>query len=599
MNKCCFYRKFTIATFLIIFSSAVNAQNYEFPLLERLVTINAENKTVESILDDISHQAGFIFSYNPDVINAFNLVTYKAENKPVRFVLSDILDKSVTYREVGKYVILQSERGFKEKRMLEGYLYDSRTGERISNASIYDKTLMKSAVTDRYGYFSIELSPLSDSTSFKICKTGYADTLIAKASFNKSNRMLELMMNKIDNGVDSVRLKFPVRVPPWLVPKNIWSNSVNIRESWSRTVQVSLVPGLGTNKLLGGNVENRFSLNIIGGYTGRVDILELGGVFNIVQTDAGYCQVGGVCNFTGGTSKGVQISGLYNSASVVKGAQVSGGINVSKGSSDVQVAGIANKSLDTKIQLAGIAGYATRSADVQVSGLVNIADSSLVQITGLLNISDHSGIVQAGVVNISGNSKGLQAGLVNIADSSGRVNAGLVNISKNSDGVNIGLINYVKNGYHCVELSSDEILFVNAAFRSGTRSYYNIITAGARPFGNREGVWGAGYGIGTSFGKSDKTTFDIEGTATELFYGKGFRTDCQVYKLYAGTARKISGNLSFAAGLTFNLMVVNWSYAKYGDVFLSLPPYSVDLLNNTSTSRFDSWFGAKVALRFF
>lgn len=586
MNKCCINRIFAVAAFLVILSSAVKAQNYEFPLLERIVTINAENKTVESILDEISHQAGFIFSYNPDVINAYNLVTYKAENKPVRFVLTDILDKSIAFREVGQYVILQSEKGFKEKRLLEGYLYDSRTGERISNASIYDKTLMKSAVTDRYGYFSIELSPLSDSTSFKICKTGYADTLIAKASFNKSNRMLELMMNKIDNGVDSVRSKFPARVPPWLVPKNIWSNSVNIRESWSRAVQLSLVPGLGTNRLLGGNIDNHFSLNIIGGYTRSVDILELGGVFNIVQTDAGYCQVGGVCNFTGGTSKGIQISGLYNSASVVKGAQVSGGINVSKGRSDVQVAGIANKSLDTKIQLAGIAGYATRSADVQVSGIVNYTDSSYVQVAGL--------------ANISGFSKVLQAGLVNISDSTKGVTAGLVNISGNSEGVNIGIFNFIKNGYHTIELSADELLFINLAYRSGTRKFHSIVTTSWKDYGPYYGIWGLGYGIGTSLGRSERLFYDIEATSKALFYREGLsRSDCQIHTLYTGIDKRVARNISVAAGVTFNLQVVYMTNLDHRDDFMSLSPYSLRLIEDTRSDNFYSWFGAKVALRFF
>jgi len=503
MNKSCLNRTLTVAIFLFVLSFCVKAQNYEFPLLERIVTINAENRTVESILDEISLQAGIIFSYNPDIVNAYCQVTYKAENKSVRVVLSDILDKSVTFREMGKYVILQSESGFKEKRMLEGYLYDSSTGERISNASIYDKTLMKSAVTDRYGYFSLELSPLSDSTSFQICKTGYADTSIVKTAYNRNNRLIELVMNKIDPGADSIRSKRSIRVPSWLVPRNIWANSVNIRESWSRAVQLSLMPGLGTNKLMGGNIENQFSLNIIGGYTGSVDILELGGVFNIVHEDAHYCQIGGVCNFVGGTSKGVQIAGVYNSASIVKGTQVSGVINFSKGSSDIQISGIANKSHDSKIQLTGIANFASRSADVQVSGILNNSDSSMVQVSGL--------------ANRAGYSRFLQVGLLNISDTSTGVNVGLINISKKSDGVNIGLINLVKNGYHRFEFSADEILYFNLAFRCGTKAFHSIITSGIRPFGDQKNTWGLGYGIGTSVGKSDRLTYDIEATSLNFF----------------------------------------------------------------------------------
>jgi hypothetical protein len=585
MNKHCLCRKFPVLIFLLVISFGVKAQNNDIPPLERIVTINADYKTVESVLEDISSQAGFIFSYNPDVINAGRLVTYKAENKSVRFVLSDLLDKSIIFRVIGKYVILESESGFKERMKLEGYLYDSRTGERICNASIYDKTLMTSTVTDRYGYFSLELSPLSSNTSFQICKTGYADTSLTKASANKSNRLIELMMNKSESTADSARAKFSLKIPPWLVPQNIWTNSVNIRESWSKALQISLVPGIGTNRLLGGNVENRFSLNIIGGYTKSVGILEVGGVFNIVHDDAGFCQAGGICNFVGGTSKGVQIAGIYNSASIVKGSQVSGVINVSKGSSDVQISGIANKASDSKIQLAGAANSTIHATDVQVSGLVNKADSSLVQVTGLMNISGYSKVLQVGLVNVSDSSKG--------------VSVGLVNISKNSDGLNIGLINFVKNGYHKIELSSDEILFANLAFRTGTRAFHSIVTTGWRPSGSQKGVWGLGYGIGTSLGRSNRIAYDIEASTTELYYGKGLRTDCQIHRLYAGIDSEVAKNLSVATGITFNLQVINWEGAMYRDVFSELPPYSFHVLDNTRSTRFDSWIGAKVALRFF
>jgi hypothetical protein len=585
MNKLCLYRKFPVVIFLFVTLFGVKAQNNDIPPLERIVTIDAENKTVESVLEDISSQAGFIFSYNPDIINSGRLVTYKAENKSVRFVLSDLLDKSIIFRVMGKYVILESENGFKEKMKLEGYLYDSRTGERICNASIYDKTLMTSTVTDRYGYFSLELSPLSSNTSFQICKTGYADTSITKAAVNKNNRLIELMLNKVESTTDSARAKFSLKIPPWLVPQNIWTNSVNIRESWSKAFQISLLPGIGTNRFLGGNVENRFSLNIIGGYTKGVSIMEAGGIFNIVQNDAGYCQIGGVCNFVGGTSRGAQIAGIYNSASTSKGAQVGGIFNVSHGSSDVQISGVLNRASDSKIQLAGVANSSALSSDVQVSGIINSAGSSLVQIAGL--------------VNISGRSKILQAGLVNISDTSRGVSVGLVNISKNSDGVNIGLINFVKNGYHKFELSSDEILFANLAFRSGTKAFHSIITTGMRPFGNEKGVWGLGYGIGTSIGKQDRLTWDFEATSTELFYGKGLNTVSQNHRLYAGFDRKATEHFSVAAGISFNFLVVNRAKAQYDYIYTNLPPYSIHILENSGGYNYDSWIGAKVALRFF
>lgn len=567
---CQMQRKLILPALFFISSICLEAQISSVPPLERRVTIYAENKTLESVLDDISAQAGFVFSYSPGFIDAQKIVSYQADNKPVRLVLANVLDNSVTCKTKGRYVILQGGGADADKMRLEGYLYDSRTGEWISNASVYDRTLMASAVTDRFGYFSIELSPIDSLVSLQVSKSGYADTSIITVSGSQMNRLAEISMHSRDTSAGRQVSAFSKILPSWLIPENIRINSVNIKEIWPKSFQLSFVPGLSTNRLLGGNAENRISLNILGGYSESVRYFELGGLFNIVKNNSGYCQIGGISNFVGGDFTGLQLAGINNSASSVNGVQAGGIINYTHNGSHIQLAGIANKSAESILQISGITSSATDKAQVQIAGIANNADSADVQI--------------GGIINCAGYLKTLQISLINIADT--------------SCGISIGLINIVKNGYHKIEFSTDEVLQANIAFRSGTKSFHGIITAGMAPFGSDKKIWGFGYGIGTTLGKSGKTAFDFDLSATEICYGGDVSFENNLNRVYAGIDCRLSKKFSIAAGLTFNLLVTDTQNKYYGEVYSDIAPYNLIDSDTGQTDNIKSWIGIKLALRF-
>jgi hypothetical protein len=75
---------------------------------------------------------------------------------------------------------------------------------------------------------------------------------------------------------------------------------------------------------MSGQVINNFSLNIFGGYSGGVDGMELGGLFNIDKKDAQYFQAAGLFNMVGGNTNGVQLAGISNTVlKSVQGVQAS------------------------------------------------------------------------------------------------------------------------------------------------------------------------------------------------------------------------------------------------------------------------------------
>jgi len=124
--------------------------------------------------------------------------------------------------------------------------------------------------------------------------------------------------------------------------------------------------------MLGGQMVNRFSLNLLGGRTGGVDGVEVAGVFNVNQADVRYLQAAGLLNIVGRNVSGFQVAGIGN--------------NVLNNVNGMQVSGLFNSAAHvTGVQLSGILNVADKVDGVQITSLINVADSSDYPI-GFINL---------------------------------------------------------------------------------------------------------------------------------------------------------------------------------------------------------------------
>lgn len=439
------------------------AQEKTIPVLERQVSINAVNTPVETVFASISSQADFVFSYSPNVISDVKYVSVNARNKSVRYVFNQLLEENnIDYKVKGKYVILKKKSRNTDSqtdRIFEGYVYDSKTGKKLTEASIYDQTLMASVVTDEYGYFSMEIPADKPIKSLQVSKLGYTDTILISIDNVVKNRNIEISLKQDDTiqrkngGVDFQKFS-----PGWIVPDKLKINARNITTPAFRTVQISLIPFLSTNKLLGGVVTNDISLNTTIGYVNSVRYLELGGGVNFVRRNVSYVQGAGIGNVVGRnvtgfqgagifnvtrTAVGMQGAGIFNQAESVKGVQGAGIFNHANDSASVQLAGIGNSTKNTLIQGAGIFNFAKRVAGAQAAGIVNSAGSIRgVQAAGIANRSGDTATVQlAGIGNFSGNSVLQTAGIFNQAGSAMVQLSGIYNSAESTTFQAAGLIN--------------------------------------------------------------------------------------------------------------------------------------------------------------
>ncbi|WP_079687960.1 STN domain-containing protein [Ohtaekwangia koreensis] len=623
---------FLVVLLLTLLTPGKAAEDPKTPLLERVITINLEQETIASALKKIGEQAGFTFSYNSDILASNKLVSYNAVNKPVREILDHIFKGSIQYKERRKHIILTKAKDIsKDTRKLSGYIIDEATGERLKNVSIYDPISLSSAVTDAYGFFQIEIEkPSNEEISLTVQKLNYSDTVVmvpgdGRGLLNVPIRIDKEKFNVIADSVGKKLKRF------WIVTKSATIqaiNMINIDDTLHRHFQFSLIPFIGTNHKLSGNITNDYSLNMLGGYSLGVEKLEIGGLFNTVRGDVHGVQIAGLFNGVAGKTRGVQLAGMLNSNfDYVEGVQAAGFLNFNADTSrTVALAGFLNLGLrDSRgwraagwgnatlgkqegPSLAGLFNFSTDNASTtQVAGMLNFTGRSFTdgaQVSGLVNFvgGNIDGAQVSGLLNVVGKRiRGVQLGVVNYATKVRGTQIGLLNISDSIQGVPVGFLSITsRGGYHKIEVSADEVFYTNVAFRTGVRQFYNILTAGAKPetFGDEETIWTFGYGLGTAPKLSRKLFMNIDLTANQVVKGNWTDAINMINKLYVGVDYQFAKKMSVTAGVTLNVHLTDVTYQDYPELFTDYKPhfFSEHTYSNDINSKM--WWGGKIGIRF-
>lgn len=479
-------------TYFFLLTSFIATAQKAVPALEREVSLRSADEQVSSILGKISMQTGIKFSYSPTTISTDRKVSFTLKKKPVRTVLRIMFGEQVQYRQKGDFIILTAKAPPPVQAVREitisGYVYDEN-GDKLISASILNKSEHISAVTNKYGYYTMPVPANRFPVKLKIEKEHYTDTtLTIHASQTDVDVVMavppkkETMVPVLKAMVLTDTIIQPRAIPADTIPiettrttdttalaepsvkkkllDNLFlsdetkANMRNIKDTLFTRVQFALVPYISTNKLLAGNTVNDVSINLLVGYSQGVNIAELGGLINIDRGDVKYFQAAGLINAVSGNVQGVQLAGTanLNSGSGV-GFRVGGLVNMGNNMDGVQLAGLANVNADYRTgysnrSLKGFTGSAVKG--IQVAGLANLSAGYTegISLAGLYNAAyNTTGIQCAGLVNGNfGYMHGVQlAGLMNatIDTSSGVHVAGLLNFNgRRSEGIHVaGLAN--------------------------------------------------------------------------------------------------------------------------------------------------------------
>jgi hypothetical protein len=596
---------------ILFFSLAINYCQAQ-SLLEKRITVSLMEEKLPEALKQIGKACGFSFSYNSSIVSAEQRVTVYAVDRSVADILIEIFKGTVSFKEKGKYIILKKVAAVTKPSqfIVSGFIEDDATGDKIENASVYDKHSISSVITDEVGYFQLKLSKQTDSLRFSVSKKNYFDTLVTLPP--QSYQSLKVLLkSKITKPVALADTSKKSVDPPMTMPYDSEPNVQNISDTLYRDIQISLLPFVGSNNRLSGNTINNYSINIFGGYSLGTRQIELGFFFNIDRGDVSWLQIGGVGNLVGRNVYGLQAAGFANvNGGDATALQMAGFFNGNRGElHGVQVAGFANTNLKSisGVQVAGFSNFARgKSRGVQIAGGANvlvgrfrgtqIAGGANVttkniygtQIAGVSNIGIKrvTGSQLAGVFNYGKNVRGTQIGLLNYADSLG--------------GVPIGLISYVNHGYHKLEISADEIFYSNLAFRTGARKFYNILLVGIQPnlISSNNYLWTFGYGLGTARKITRGIQLNLDATAQHVTKSDYTNSLSLLNKVHVGLDFKLARKFWIYGGVTLNGYVTEISSTDNPSLFTQYQPTLIHNQNWDANHNLKMWWGAKVALRF-
>lgn len=323
-----------LGTFLFIYVEA-DAQS----ILDRKLTINAKGQKLGTILSKIEEKEKFHFSFNSSIIPPDSIVSIAMENRTIREALDLLLNGKYEYRERSGFLILRYAPGrlsliahdmlsVAGDYQLKGYVIDMESGKRLAKASVYEKNQLQSTMTDKHGYFELKLHSEYAASQITLSKENYRDTsLIFLADvkvFKRKGSKIRDFIDKFDY-TGSEFSDFFLSAKQKIKALNIAGLIAEV------PFQASLTPGLGSHGALSEKVNNKFSLNVIGGYNGGVDGLEVGGIFNLDRADVRYLQMAGVTNLVGGNLQGLQVAGFANFVyKDISGVQLAGLVNCSR-----------------------------------------------------------------------------------------------------------------------------------------------------------------------------------------------------------------------------------------------------------------------------
>lgn len=411
----------------------------------------------------------------------------------------------------------------------------------------------------------------------------------------------------------------------WVLWKKLELNNDrlrNINDTLYSNVSISLFPFYGTNGKLAINTINRYSINIIAGYSKGVEIMEVGWFLNIDNGDVRYLQYSGFGNVVTGNVLGSQIAGFSNVVGetvtglqfagftnvvmdTVRGLQVAGFSNINRRTTNgIQFAGFTNvvgedmnglqsagflnvTTKNTKgMQYAGFGNYSSQMVGIQGSGFFNLVQKTMdgIQVAGFINTADSlNGLQVSGFINLAKHVKGGQIGYINIA--------------RSCDGLPIGFFSFVREGYHKIELATDERLISTFAFRTGVDKFHNIFFAGSN-FAKTDRMMTIGYGLGTSLKYREKIYFDVDLTAQTLQIAPSDQNwnENLLNKLFLGVEYRPYQKLSVAIGPTLNVWVANGNDVNYVNLAQNLPNgfYST----SSGNTEIKAWIGGKLSVKF-
>ncbi len=150
------------------------------------VTLSSRNRTINQVLDEITLQTGYLFTYNAAIIDGRQKVELRVSGLPLKQALDSLLmDPELGYRSIDKNIVIYRKNRITptplndtiNRAFLKGRVVDLRSGKSLPFATIALLGTSLGSITNQQGEFSFKLPMDLPDPMLVVSYMGYKRTL--------------------------------------------------------------------------------------------------------------------------------------------------------------------------------------------------------------------------------------------------------------------------------------------------------------------------------------------------------------------------------------------------------------------------------------
>jgi len=151
------------------------------------ITISSRNQTINQVLDEITLQSGYHFTYDAAIINGRQKVEFRVTDLLLKNTLDSLLmDSTLDYRSIEKNIVIYRKNVIAasplsntiERTLLKGRVLDKRSGKPLPYATIALLETSLGSISNQQGEFSFKLPLDLPDPLMVISYMGYKTTML-------------------------------------------------------------------------------------------------------------------------------------------------------------------------------------------------------------------------------------------------------------------------------------------------------------------------------------------------------------------------------------------------------------------------------------
>jgi hypothetical protein len=209
-------RKIYLIIAILLLPVFLLGQQQNGSVFETRITINQKNQTINSILDQISWQAGVYFSYNANILDSNKKYSIEANDKSLYTILNQLFNPSeYEFIELENQVIISKTSEELQKQTVEkdtipvkyfflsGKIVDSKKQDPIKYASVSLFNRPIGTITNSDGNFLLKIHPDHIRDTVIISSMGYAQQMLPAHKILDED---EFVMNPVSIRIKEIKI---------------------------------------------------------------------------------------------------------------------------------------------------------------------------------------------------------------------------------------------------------------------------------------------------------------------------------------------------------------------------------------------------------